>query len=215
MRSYSPAEIAHLQARAGVRARLLVWICARNRTTGTMETMGFWNGDDAQTFTIGGGSRVYQGIGALLGMDDLTVEVGLQVRRISVWLATAAPEVLSAVRQYDLRMAPIEIHRVLTDPQSHQLIADPHRIWKGLCDGQPVEMPAMGTGGGRITLTVSSAAIALTRTLNSKFSDEALKRRGGDRLARYADITGKVGVWWGEKRYEAKETSTPVKKDKS
>lgn len=29
MRSYDSAEIAHLQARAGIRARLLVWISAR------------------------------------------------------------------------------------------------------------------------------------------------------------------------------------------
>ena len=212
MRNYAPAELTHLQSRAGIRARLLVWVVAKNRTTGLPEPTGFWTGDDDQDFTIDAVSRTYHGAGALLGMDDLVIEPGVKVRRISIWLATAAPEVIEAVMAYDVRLAAVEIHRVLTDPLSHQVIAPPHRIWKGWVDGAPRAIPAKGLSAGRITLTVASAAMALTRGLSAKYSDEAMRLRGGDRLFKYADVSGKVPIYWGEKKYEAKDkTQAPVK----
>ena len=200
MRSYTSAELAHIRARQGVRPRLLVWIAAKNRSTGLTEAAGFWSGDDDTSFTIGGEVRTYHGAGALLGMDDLTIEIGLTVRRINVWLATAAPEVVNAAMGYDLRLAPTEIHRVLTDPLTHQPLAQPHRIWKGWIDGAPRVTPAKGLNGGRITLQVASASMALTRTLTAKYSDEAMRLRAGDRLFRYADVSGKVPIFWGEKK---------------
>lgn len=203
MRSYASAELTQLQSRDGLRPRLLVWIIARNRTTGAPEPTGFWNGADDLVINVGGVDRTYHGAGGLLGMDDLVIETGLTVRRISVWLATAAPEVVDAAMGYDLRLAPVEIHRLLTDPLSHLPVAPPHRIWKGWVDGAPRTVPAKGLSSGRITLTVASAAMALTRGLTAKYSDAAMRQRGSDdRLFRYADVSGKVPVYWGEKRYE-------------
>lgn len=101
---------------------------------------------------------------------------------------------------YDLRLAPTEIHRVLTDPLTHQPLAQPHRIWKGWIDGAPRVTPPKGLNGGRITLQVASASMALTRTLTAKYSDEAMRLRAGDRLFRYADVSGKVPIFWGEKK---------------
>lgn len=200
----SPAEISHVQARNGVRPRLLVWIVAKNRSTGLPEPAGFWNGDDDQAFTVGGASRTYHGAGGLMGMDDLVIEGGLKVRRMGIWLSTAAQEVIDAVNGYDTRLAPVEVHRVLTDPLSHLPIANPHRVWKGWVDGAPRVTPAKGLGSGRITLTVVSAAMALTRGLTAKYSDAAMRLRGGDdRIARYADVSGVVPVYWGEQRHKA------------
>lgn len=206
MRSFDAAELTQLQARAGLRARLLVWISARDRMTGAIVPAGFWTGDQDQSFTVGGGSRLYVGAGGLLGMDDLTVETGLSVRSFSVWLATAAPEVITAIRGYDTRLAPVEIHRVLTDPLSHQIVAHPHRIFKGFVDGAPLVTPDVAGDGGRVTLRLASAALELTRGLTGKWSDESMKARGGDRLFRYADVSGKVPVYWGEKRLDPAAT---------
>lgn len=45
--------------------------------------------------------------------------------------------------------------------------------------------------------------MALTRGLTAKYSDAAMRQRGSDdRLFRYADVSGKVPVYWGEKRYD-------------
>lgn len=213
MRDYlSPAEIAHLQARSGVRPRILVWITARNLTTGLPETAGFWSGEDHQEFVIDGETRAYVGAGGLLGMDDITAETGIKVRSVDVWLATAAPEVVEAARGYDLRLAPVEIHRVLTDPVSHKAIAAPHRIWAGFVDAAPLVTPAVDGDGGRLTVTCLSAAQALTRGLTGKWSDESMKLRGSDRLFRWADIGGKVPVYWGEKKYGEEAKKTPFLK---
>lgn len=204
MRSYSSPELTHLQSRTGVRPRLLVWIRAKRRDTGAIEPAGFWNGDDVQNFTIGGIERSYLAAGALLGMDDITFEIGLSVRRLSIWLATAKAEVVNAAQGYDLRLAPIEVHRVMTDPVSHLAIAPPRRIWKGLVDGAARVTPAKGMMGGRITIIAASAAMALTRGLPHRYSDEAMRKRGADdRLFRYADVSGKVPVYWGEERHVA------------
>lgn len=205
MRSYAPAEIAQMQGRAGLRARLLVWIVAKDRETGDPVPVGFWNGDDDQTFTIGAADRTYHGAGGLLGADDVTAEAGLQVRVLTVWLATAAPEVVDAVRGYDLRLAPVEVHRVLTDPLTHLPVAAPHRIWKGWVDGAPEITPAIGGEGGRIGVAIASGAMALTRGLTGKYSDESMKRRAADRMFRYADVSGKIPVYWGEKRLNSGE----------
>lgn len=209
MRDYlSPTEIAHLQARSGVRPRILVWITARNLTSGEPETAGFWSGEDNQEFVIDGVTRPYVGAGGLLGMDDIPAETGIKVRTVDVWLATAAPEVVEAARAYDLRLAPVEIHRVLTDPVSHKVIAAPHRIWKGSVDAAPLVTPAVDGDGGRLTMTVVSAARALTRGLTGKWSDESMRLRGDDRLFRHADISGKVPVYWGEKKYGTETAKT-------
>lgn len=208
MRSYDSAEISHLQARAGIRARLLVWIAARDRTTGATVPAGFWTGEQDASFTISGSARLYHGAGGLLGMDDIAVEAGLAVRSLSVWLATAAPEVITAIRGYDTRLAPVEIHRLLTDPLSHQAIAAPHRVFRGFVDGAPLIIPAEGRDGGKVTLKLASAALALTRGLTGKWSDESMKVRGGDRLFRYADVSGKVPVYWGEKRLDPAASAT-------
>lgn len=211
MRSIAPAEITQLQSRAGLRVRLLVWIVARDRATDEPVAVGFWNGDDDQEFVIGAEPRTYHGAGGLLGADDVTVEAGLQVRMLTVWLATAAPEVIDAVRGYDVRLAPVEVHRVLTDPLTHLPVAAPHRIWKGWVDGAPEITPAIGGEGGRIGLAIASGAMALTRGLTGKYSDESMKRRAGDRMFRWADVSGKVAVYWGEKRL----SSGSADKDKS
>ena len=200
MRAYLAADLDQLTARAGVRPRILVWIRAKRWDTGATEAVGFWSGEDDATFAIAGVDRLYHGAGGLLGIDDLTLETGLDVRTLQIWFATAAEEVVDAVRGYDLRLAPVEVHRVLTGPLTHAPIAEPHRIWRGWVDGAPLTTPAIGGEGGRVTLTVASAAMALTRRLSAKYSDASMSRRGGDRLFRYADVSGKTPVYWGEAR---------------
>lgn len=201
MRNYDVAEILHLQGSDTVCPRLLLWLQPKSRITGLVSPMGFWNGDDDASFDVGAEIRPYAAH-SLLAMDDLTVETGLQVRTISVWMATASATIRDLIPLYDLRLARAEIHRVLLDPLSMQPIARPHRIWKGWVDGAPYVRPALGQEGGQLTLTIASAAMALTRTLTGKYSDASMRLRGGgvDRLFRYSDVSGKVPVYWGEAR---------------
>ena len=199
------ALLAHYQSRAPRVAHLLVWVWARDRDTGTMETIGFWTGADHQVFTIGGESRTYLSAGSLLSIEPVVGETGVRVRTTRLTFSGASPEFRQAVAQYQTNDARTDFHVADFDAATDALIAEPQRRFKGYIKGIEYPRPAIGTDGapGRAQALVSgqSAARALTRQLPLKRSDEALQARHiGDRLRRYGDVSGSVEVVWGEER---------------
>lgn len=198
MRSFDTATAAALAAPSIV-ARALVWIRAKDRTTGTEETIGLWTGEDVASFTINGQARTYYGAGALLAIEPIVSQAGLVVQMSRMTLSPLAPEVAQAIRGYEPRLAPVEIHRALFDPDTMGLVAEPHRMFSGWIDEVVLTTPEAG-GTATCEVTLASAARGLTRTLPLKKSDESQKRRSGDRFRRYADISAAVDVFWGEKR---------------
>jgi len=208
MRDYGTEVEAHLASTSGVQVRHLVWIAARNRATGLIENVGFWNGLDVHSFTISGGTRTYTGAGTLLGISPIVGEVGLQVRMQQVSLSRIPPEVSQLIHGYDARLAPIEVHRVFFDPQKGVPIGDPIRVLKGWVDEMPVPTAAEG-GTESVSVTVASASRALTRTLTVNKSDEAQRRiNADDRGREYASISGVVGVFWGVKNARSAPPAT-------
>lgn len=206
MRSYDAATLAYLSARKGTVARTLVWLSANDRSTGVTETLGFWDGDDAQTFTIGAETRVYYGAGAVMAPQVFTMQVGLKVRMQTVELSPLAPEVAQAVRGYDLRLAPCEIHRAFFDADTLALVGPPTPISDGWVDEAPITTPQIGDTA-RVILTLASNARGLTKSLATKKSDETQKLKGGDRFRRWADVAGRVPAFWGEDK-----VATPTQK---
>lgn len=199
MRDYGAVTNAALTATEGRIARLLVWVTAMNRSTGLPETLGFWNGVDDATFTIGGVSRLYLGGGSMMRLSPLIYRKGLSVQTQELIVSPLAPVVVAAARTYDLRFAPIEIHRALFNIGSPTLVAEPHRMFKGTVDAAPITVPEAG-GEAVCTMTLMTTARALTRTIPLFKSDETQQRRGGDRARRYIDTTGVVDTPWGTKR---------------
>ena len=197
MRTYDPATLAALQTRSGVVPRHLIWVSAQNRITGLPEEGGIWSGAQNRVFTINGTPRLYVGGGGLVNIDALTTEIGLAVRIQRLTLSPMAPEVEALIREYEARLAPVEIHRALFGPASDDLIAEPHRVFRGWIDEAPDEKGAL-EGEGKVTLSLASASRALTKGLALKRSDEGQRLRGDDRFRRYADVSGSVPVYWGE-----------------
>lgn len=199
MRSFDANTAAHISSATGFYARVLIWIIAKDRSTGAPTPLGLWNGDDVLSFTIGGVARTYYGAGALLGIDPIIYGSGTFVRTTRANLSPIAPEVAQVIRGYDPRLAPVEIHRALFDAETMALIAEPHRVFKGWIDEVRITTPEIG-GDASCEVTMASAARALTRTLPLKKSDETQKLRGSDRFRRWADISALVDVYWGERR---------------
>lgn len=196
MRTYDTATGVYLGAREGIISRTLVWITAKNRSTGDPETMGLWNGEQDREFSIGGEDRTYVGAGPLLELEPMTFEIGLNVRMHSISLSPIDESVAQAIRVYDPRLAPIEMHRVLFDTETRDVVGSPHRVFKGWIDEIDIE-----TGdSSRVTVAMASNALTLTRTLAIKKSDASQQRRSGsDRFRRYNDVSAVVPeVWWGE-----------------
>lgn len=198
MRTYGATLAAHFAARKPVHLRTLMWIVAHDRTTGAPTPLGLWNGDDHMTFNINGVDRLYYGAGSLGEVQDITGVVGIEVRMQTATLTPLTPEVAQAIRGYDARLAPVEIHRASFDPDTHALMEAPHRVFQGWIDGLDLDEAADGKSA-ECRVTMSSTARDLTRTLALKRSDSSYQLRSGDRFGRYADVAGTVDIYWGEK----------------
>ena len=199
MRSYDANTAAYLAGETAIVSHVLIWIAAKNRSTGATESIGFWTGDDHQDFMVDGQTRTYYGAGDVLDVPPITYEAGLTVRMHTFGLASLAPEVAMLLRGYEPRLAPVEVHRALFYASTGALAADPHRVLAGWIDEAQINTPEIGGNGGA-TITIASSARALTRGLPICKSDAQMQKRSGDRFRRYVDVSGAVDVFWGSKR---------------
>ena len=200
MRILAPEITALLSQRRGLLTHVLVWIKARNRDTGAQETLGLWTGADHAVIVASGATRTYYGAGAMLGMDALTSRAGLEVRQHTIHLSALSPEVVTALRVYDPRLAAVEIHEWYCDPISEKPVADPVRVFKGTVMEAPIHQPAEG-GEASAELIIASASWALTKGLPLKRSAGALKARASsDEFRKYTDLGRAVESVWGEER---------------
>ena len=199
MRNLPVAVADHLAARRTIMTEILIWLGGKDRTSGALEHIGLWTGVDHQQIAIEGQARTYYGAGGLIGMEPVTQRAGLEVRQHRVSVSPLAPEVVEALRVYDPRLAPVEIHEWHFSPGTQAPLADPIRIFKGNIIAAPITTPAEG-GEATCEITVVSAAWALTRSLTLKRSHAALTARNpGDGFRRYGDISGAVDTAWGER----------------
>lgn len=197
MRVFSPATAAYLASRKPFMGHVLVWVTARHRTSGAVESIGFWTGADHQEFTIRGQTRLYYGAGSLLGIDPIRRQTGLKVRTQRITLSQIAPETEMLIRGYDPRHAPVELHRALFDPLTEELIDEPHELMSGFVDKAKVTTPAKG-GAGNVAIEIASEARALTKPLSRYRSDATLRARSADDAFRqYATLAASVDVPWG------------------
>ena len=204
MKTLNSAVVAARQARAGTSAHGLIWVTAKDRVTGAAETIGFWTGLDHRDFTIKDVDRTYFGAGNVLDLGDTVAEVGVQIRMRTVTLSGLTAEVQQAMKGYDARLAPVEIHRAEFDTDTGNLLAEPERIAKGWIDKVNWADGAKqddGTASFAVTISIASASRALTRTLAQKFSDASQKlRNAADAFFQYVDVSSDAQVYWGDKR---------------
>ncbi|WP_347268185.1 hypothetical protein [Paracoccus sp. (in: a-proteobacteria)] len=198
MRSFSPATASYFASRAGFIGHILVWFQARNRTSGAVETIGFWTGADHADFSIGAETRTYYAAGAMLGMDPIQRETGLKVRSQRISFSQVSAEVIQLVRTYDPRHAPVEVRRALFDPASEALVDTPHVILRGYVDSLKLPTPAKGESAN-ITVEIATAGRALTRPL-ARYRSKAtlLARAPADGFRRYASVADVGEVKWGD-----------------
>ncbi|WP_375553402.1 hypothetical protein [Roseovarius mucosus] len=197
MRDYGTAAESMLASLSGIISRHLVWVQARRRDTGLVEAAGFWNGLDVRQFTVGEEARNYAAAGSLLGVDPIRGEVGLNVQMHTIRFSSIPSETVNLINIYDLRGAPIEVHRVLFDPVKAVQVGHPVRVIKGWVEEMPLPRAAEGQSVD-IEMTIASAARALTRTLALKKSDAAQRRIDPtDRGREYSAVSGSVPVFWG------------------
>lgn len=199
MRQLPIAIANYLNGNSGIKVRHLLWITARNRSTGDPESIGLWTGEDTQVFTIGGGPRTYYGCGQFISFGDITLEASLNVRRLSVALAPISPEVEQVFRGYDAKMAKVEAHLAFYNTETNNLVDLPYRFHKGWVDKFAVTTPAVG-GEGEARMDMVSNSRILTEQLALKRSNDSQQRRlSTDAFFRDVNFSGQIQTPWGEK----------------
>lgn len=196
MQTLDPVELAEHERRLGTISRTLFYVTAKNRTTGLPESIGLWDGDDVEEFTIDGDVRIYYGP-SIMEVPTISGGVGLDVRQISVKVPHLSPEVQNMLRLYDPRLAPVEMHRAVYSLETNNLIGL-RRIFKGWITKAPITTGAEGQEG-RADISLVSAARSLTRKLALYRSNADQRARlGTDRGREYGSTSGLKEVWWGE-----------------
>lgn len=197
MPDIEPIQQADLAKRTATNAQAFLWLSGKNRSTGAVETLGLWTGDDHQQFTISGASRLYYGAGTIISVAPVRAGVGLKVQHHRITLPPVVPEVREALRGYEMRQAGVELH-VWPFDAAGRPIGNARRMVKGTLAEAPESLGADG-GESKITLVVASAARRLTFALPLVKSNAALKERDAtDRGREYSDVAGEWTVPWGE-----------------
>lgn len=180
-----------------MKARHLLWVTAKNRSTGADETMGLWNGKQDRSFTISGDARDYIGAGALLGFEEIRANIGLDVNIHNFTLSGISDDVETLIRTYDTRLAKVEAHRALFTLDTNELVAEPVRILKGWVN-QITFTTGEDGGASEVTMGVASASRALTRTL-AAFRSHAAQQKAfpSDTFRKHTNISRSVNVKWG------------------
>lgn len=204
MRSISPENQAALAARALV-ARDFLWFEARNRSTGAIETVGFWSDvENVTAFVINPRtgipvSRSFYGAGGLIRIDDIPSVSVLQVQDVVIHMDQLDEMVQQAVRLYDLKQAHVEIHRGLLDPVSRQLVSPAIVRFVGFVNTVEITTPAENQNGG-VDITCVSHTQEMIRANPATRSHEDQKLRGGDNFFIDAAVVGDWDFEWGAVR---------------
>ncbi len=207
--------LAAISSREGIAPVYFLWIEAKNREDGSTETMGLWSGWDAVTADVIDRdtrsviTRPYQAGGSIVGWPAIPLETGIVPRTIRIKLSQINAAVQNAIRGYDPKHAPVQLHLGFLDIETMLPVGPAEPIFVGRVNGSPIPTPAAGGEGG-IELACVSDTRELTRVNPLKRSDEMQKRRlvGGnpDRFRRYSDVAGGwlQNIHWGEVKGNSK-----------
>lgn len=200
MRDFPLAVTNHLNSTSGISMRMLVWISAKNRITNQTETLGLWNGDDHQDFTIDSQVRTYYGAGNFISADPLMTQVGLNIRKFNLRVSPITPEMNQVLRGYNPKMAPVQIHSVCYNTDNDNIVGQPFEVFRGWIDKFPIRTPSIG-GEGEGSIEMVGYTRILTNRLAIKRSDENQRRRlSTDTFFNDVAITGQVITPWGSKQ---------------
>ncbi len=203
MRAVNAAAQAQRERRGALVELQMLWIEARDRASGEVHGIGFWQGEDGEQirvtdmFTGASEVRTFFNLG-LLSVGEIRYETGFNIRPVTISLSALSEPVLAAFRLYDARGARAQIWRRSLDPRSRLPIGEPEPRFKGFVSTSPMDRPEAG-GEATIEVQIVSTARLLTFTSERKKSDEAQRLRHDDRFRRYKGTARTWDVPWGVK----------------
>lgn len=208
MRQLPIEVINHINSGRTLITHVLIWIEARDRNSGEVEGLGLWTGDDVKSFIIKGEARVYHGAGSVLKISPFVSQAQGGAQTWNFQVSSLHEQVIEAIRVYDPRLAPVEVHTSFWDAETHNALADPVREFRGTV--MEVELPTPAVGGeSEATVTCVPDAWRLTKGHTTRKSQAAIEKRSpSDRFRIYNNISGSVQTAWGEKIKTAEKAAS-------
>jgi hypothetical protein len=182
---------------------MMLWIEAKNRTTGDVEALGIWTGRDAETITVTDqwtnavANRVFYGAGELLGWEGFKNHSDLVVRPMTFYLSALTPAVIQSVREYDPSGARVQAWRRTYHPNTGLPVGTPEPEGVGWIDEINIPRP---TPGGDAVMEMTVVPLMRTLTLPSPRmkSHEAQRRRSSNDFFRKYKATAQLfDIPWG------------------
>ncbi len=203
----APTAIVDLLTNAtanGLVERKLVWFVVRDRATAAPIGRGVWDGSEDIAITVTSGitgleeTRDYYGA-QLASVGEITCTADMTVQSCEIELTHIGDVAQQLVRQYEARLAQVEIHTLYLHPDTGMPVGT-LLDWVGEIDKAPIKTPPIGSEGQIAIKTVSDIMSMLTRVNGRKSSyEDARKYAGGDEISLYASTAGSWKVPWGQK----------------
>lgn len=204
MKILTATHLASLQAARdkGIKPVWFAFFTARNRTTGAVETMGLWTGDEDITLNVeatNGGvvSRQYLG-GCNLDVDPPKYVMDLTDNPVTVTMSQIAPATQELVRGYDVRLAGCEVHSMTMTGGSFTDMPTLDGVY--IVDEAGIQTPAPGSDGA-ISLSLRTEIMhQLTAVNPAKSSHQHQRRRlTGDDFSKYSGVIRSRSIQWYKK----------------
>ena len=189
----------------GLVARRLAWFVAKDRATGAPAPAGVWTGSEDLNITVVDGrtgalvSRPYIGGLALDNIGDIPRTSDFTVQSVSVNMSQIADAAQQLLRQYDLRMALVEVHDLLLDAATGNQVAPAALVMLGRVDEAPIKTPRAGETGSAEVKAISDVISMLTRKNSRKSSHQGQAIRQNDQWGKDSGVVSTWKVPWGVK----------------
>lgn len=172
----------------------LIWLRGKHINTGAIENLGLSTHHTPMSININGTLREYIGAGALVSIEDISFENGLDDRTQVISLSLGDPQVTEMMRLYETFNQPVQIHLALFDPATMAFI-DYVSVFDGFADSLNIDSETITA-----SLELSSFNREGTRGLDGLRKNDASQKLVdvNDKGREYADTSSVVQTAWGE-----------------
>lgn len=198
----------------GLIVRDFVWFKARNRSTDALETVGISSEAVALTIDVTKPdtgtvtNRVYQPGAGLMSIPPIPSTLKLEERRLRLTFSRLSPAIINAVKVFDVKGEPVEIHRTFFDPDSRLQVDPAHCRFDGFVRSVRIKKAKAGDDGAIYVDIVDHSASLRVNPV--KISKAHFKARSGDRGGDHIDAEPRI-VWGQKQKVHERKRRRPVK----
>lgn len=198
----------------GLIVRDFVWFKARNRSNGDLETIGISSEAVALTIDVTRpdtgeiANRDYQPGAGMMSIPGIPSSLKFEEKRLRLTFSRLSPAIINAVKVYDVKGEPVEIHRAFFDPDTRRQVDPAHCRFDGFVRAVSIKKARAGEEGSIYVDIVDHGASLRANPI--KISPAHFRARSGDRGGDYVDADPHI-VWGQKQKVKERKRRRPPK----